>query len=124
MRILPRAYVVGGEMRSAKNGFNIRPPWFGGPDRRGELEPALAVGGFDMFSLNKGTLVQQRDAFALIGEVVELPEKVVPGGVVRTGVNRIDGEDFLIRRIGQERIRIAANMVGTERQACSESPWL
>jgi hypothetical protein len=45
----------------------------------------------------------------------------VPGRVVGTGVDWIDGENLLILRVGQERTGIAADVIGTERHIATEA---
>src|SRR5271154_2299012 len=92
-----------------------------GSNRRRELDPALTIGGFDVFSFHKRTLVQQGNAISLIGEFVKLLEKVVPGRIVGAGVNGIDREYFFVISIGEQRTDITANVVGAERHVAAEA---
>ncbi len=41
-----------------------------------------AIGCFDVFSLDKRTLIQQRNPFSLIREFVELLEEAAPGSSI------------------------------------------
>ena len=43
-----------------------------------------------MLSLNEGALVQQTNAVALIGKIVEVVEEVEPGRVVSAGVDGVE----------------------------------
>src|SRR5271170_4371574 len=88
---------------------------------RRELEPALAIGGFHVFSLYERALIQQRNAVALISEFVKLLEKVVPGRIVGAGVNGIDREYFFVISIREQRTDITANVVGAERHVAAEA---
>jgi hypothetical protein len=47
-------------------------------------------------------------------------QEVVPSGIVRTGVNGVDGKDFLFVCIGQERAGISANVISAERHVAAE----
>lgn len=65
-----------------------------------------------MLSLHKRALVQEWNPISFICEFIESPKEVVPCRVVRAGMDRIDGEDFPIVRVGKKRTPIFAYEVG------------
>ena len=76
--------------------------WIHRPHPLREIHPPLAIRSFDVLAFDKGALVEQGNPVALKGELVELPQESVPGGVVGARVNRIDGEDFLVVGLRQD----------------------
>jgi hypothetical protein len=86
-----------------------------------EVEPALAVGGFDVLAFDERTLVQQGDPIVLKGELVELAQEVMPGRVIGARVNRVDRENLLIVRVRQDRAGVLANVIGAERHVAPKS---
>src|SRR5579862_4142841 len=55
-----------------------------------EVQPALAIGSFDMLAFDERALVEQGDSVALKGEFVEAPQEGVPGNVIGAGVNGVE----------------------------------
>src|SRR5262249_22199836 len=60
-----------------------------GPSR--EFTPLIAVSRAYVLLLNERSLVQQRNAFPLISELIELAEIPFPCRQVAVGVDRVDG---------------------------------
>ena len=68
-----------------------------------EFVPPVAVGGLHVLARDEWALVEQRDTVARGGEVIERTQERVPLRVVATRVDGVDGENFAVVRVRQQR---------------------
>src|SRR5262249_4275930 len=87
----------------------------------GEFAPSIAVSLHRMFPFQERGLIEKRRSVSLVGELVELIEKPVPGRHVARGMDRIDGESVAVMSIREDAARILSNVIRAERQIAAEA---